>query len=249
MSDQLVTIVGAFVGVAAIIVVVVAVVYFRTHGLQLQGDSPDRLAAAAAAHGWHFEHSRQIGKVRRAWSGTTDGVAWTAEHVGLSDNSADDSYRQHTFRWRTALANGPVTPLVLVHERSSLQGVDSKTQELPALLRGVASAAIDRVAAVYFGPAAADVDLSSWVAIDGHALPGMRVLAPSQSADGLFTWQRIAPPLGQASASLASGGEPPAILIQRDQLHLASRSDPSAADVERAVTLGAAIARALAARA
>ncbi len=248
MSDTLLTVVSVIVGVAAVGVMAAVVVFFWKLGTKLDGAGVEALAASAAARGWQFAHTREIGRIHRTWSGTTDDVTWTAQHTGISQDGGNEGYRRHTFRWHTTLAGGPAMPLVLIHERSSLDGVEQKTKALPGVLQGIASAAVDRIAPRYFGPAANDVDLSAWRAVDGHGVPGMRVLAPAPDASERLICQRIAPVIASHAAALAAGGEAPAILIQQDALHLAATASVSAADVERAVALGTGIARALTSR-
>jgi len=248
MSENVITIIGAVVGVAGFGVLVAAVVFFWKMAGKMQASSTDSLAKSAAARGWKFEHSAKIGEIRRKWSGTTDGVNWVASYTGLNNNSADQSYWTHRFRWRAALENGPSSPLILIHERSSLDGVDEKLEVLPGFIRGLAAAAIDHVPSVYFGPEAADVDLSTWAVVEGHRIPAMRVLAPLADARALMLSKQVAPPIIGESDALAANGKPPVILILHDAVHLASKSEVSAAEVEQAVRLGVSIAKTLAPR-
>lgn len=243
MSDTTLTIIGSVVAVAALAVMVGAVVFFWKLAGRVQQTSQRRLDEQAAERGWQVDHKREIGKVEQRWSGTTEAVSWTAHYTGVEDNSADHSYRRHMFRWTAPLANGPAVPLVLIHDRSSLHGVDTKTQELPGLLRGVASAMIDRVAEAYFGPAGADVDLSRWAAVDGHGLPGMRVLTASPDPSALLVCQRLSTALAQAAPLLQAAGEVPAILIRRDGVHLAAKTQAGDTEIDLFVTLGVGIAR------
>lgn len=245
MSDTVLTIIGSIVGVAAFGVVVAGIIFFRKMLGAAKASSTENLAKSATAHGWHFEHSAKIGQVHRKWSGDTDGVSWTASHTGLTNNSADQVHWNHTFRWRAALENGPSSTIILVHERSKLDGVDEKLQELPGFLRGLASLAIDKVASVYFGPEAEDVDLSSWQVVEGHKIPAMRVMAPTAGAQALSLSRLVAPAVIRESAALAGGSKPPVILITHDAVHLATTSSVSDEDFERAVRLGVGIARAL----
>jgi hypothetical protein len=63
--------------------------------------------------------------------------------------------RNHAFRWRSALENAPSETLILIHERSKLDGVDEKLRQLPGFIRSLVAAAIDHVPSVFFGPEAA----------------------------------------------------------------------------------------------
>jgi hypothetical protein len=248
MSDTVLTIIGAVVGVAAFGVMVAAVIFFLKLASKAQANSTDSFAKAAAERGWQFEHSAKIGEVRRKWSGNTDGVAWIASHTIMKDIGADNSHWNHVFRWRASLDNGPSSMLILIHERSKLDGVDEKLQVLPGFIRGLAAAAIDHVASVFFGPEAADVDLSSWAVVEGHKIPAMRVMAPVADTRAFTLARHVAPPIISETAALAAGGKPPVILIRRDAVHLATTSDVSVADLERAVRLGAGIVRVLSPR-
>jgi hypothetical protein len=244
MSESLITILGAVFGVAALVVLVAVVIFAWKIMSKQQVTTAGGLAKAAEARGWQFEHHSEIGKIHRKWSATTEGVAWTATHTGIGNEDAG-SHRRHNFRWRAAITDGPAAPLVLIHERSSLDGIDEKTKVLPSFMRGLASAAIDHVPSLYFGAEAADIDLSSWSAVEGHGIAGMRVLAPRADASALVFCERIAPAIVRESDALAAGGRPPVILIRRDALHLASTSDTGDADLERAVRLGVGISRAV----
>ena len=248
MSDTVLTIIGSIFGVAALGVMVAGSIFFWKLAKKAQAGSIASLAQSAAAHGWKFEHSSKIGQFRRKWSGTTDGIDWVASHTGLKNNSADQVYWNHTFRWRAALENGPSSPLILIHERSKLDGVDEKLQVLPGIIRGLAAKAIDHVASVFFGPEAADVDLSSWAVVEGHKIPGMRVMAPVADARAFSLARRLAPAIISESATLAAGGTPPVILVKPDAAHLATTSDISFADMEQAVRLGVGIVKTLAPR-
>lgn len=232
-------------GVAAFGLMVAAVIFFWKMAAKAQANSIDSLAKSAAARGWQFEHSTKIGEVRRKWSGNADGVAWIASHTSTKNNSADQSNWSHTFRWRAGLDNGPSSTLILIHERSKLDGLDQKLRQLPGFMRGLAAAAMDHVPSVFFGPEAADVDLSNWAVVEGHKIPATRVMAPVADARALTLARHVASPISSETAALAEGGKPPVILIRRDAVHLATTSDVSFADVERAVRLGAGIVRAL----
>jgi len=58
----------------------------------------------------------------------------------------------------------------------------------------------------------------------------------------------MAPAIIRESAALAVDGKPPVILLRSNAVHLATTSDVSDVDVERALRLGVAIARTLAPR-
>jgi hypothetical protein len=238
MSDTVLTIIGSFVGIAAIAVMVGVVVYFVKMARSVQVNSTGSLQQAAAARGWQFEHSSKIGEIKRKWSGITDGVAWSASYTGTSNNSADQVFWNHMFRWRAALEKGPSTTLILIHARSKLDGVDDKLQQLPGFIRGLAAVAIDRVAARFFGPQADDVDLSSWALVEGHKIPAMRVMAAVADGQAFRLSRFLEPAITPHSAALAEGRIPPVILVRPDAVHLATTSEVTDADVERAVRLG-----------
>jgi len=248
MSDTVLTIIGSIVGVAAVGVMVAVVVYFWKMASKAQASSTDRFAQSAKVQGWQFEHTAKMGDVRMKWSGSSDGVGWVASHTRLSNDSVDHFYTSNTFRWRAEIENGPASPLILTHERSNLDGVDEKLKKLPGFLRGIASVAIDHVPSAYFGPEAADVDLSKWVAVEGHKIPDMRVLAPVDDPSAFRLAGKVAPAIISESAALAAGSKPPVILIKDEAVHLATTTDITAADLERAVRLGVGIVKALAPR-
>jgi len=245
MSDMVLTIIGSIVGVAALAVMVAVAIYLPKIIRSTLANSTSSLAKSAAERGWQFEHSARIGEIKRKWSGTTDGIGWTASLAGYSDNSSDEGYWNYTFRWRSSLENGPSSPLILIHNRSKLEGIDEKLPQLPGFIRNLAAVAIDKVASRYFGPEADEVDLSSWVVVEGHSIPDMRVMAPVSDAQAFRLSRRLASAISKHSAALAAGSQPPVILVRQDAVHLATTSDASDADVVRAVNLGVEIVQAL----
>lgn len=248
MSDNLLTVVGTVVAIAALGVMVAGGVFFWRMAHRIQASTASALQASAEAHGWQFRRHQEIGLIEDHWSGTTDGVAWTSQHRGVGGNQNDDSYARHTHRWRAALVGGPPSALVAVHERSALDGVDDKVKQLPGFMQGLASAAIDHVASEFFGPDAADVDLSSWQVVEGHGIPGVRMLARTADATSRALARQVAPVLQREPAMVDASSTPPAVLMAPDAVHLAWRSQPSAVDMERGVALGVALARALTSR-
>jgi hypothetical protein len=241
MSDQTLLYVGYGIGVvvfAATVAMLVAVWKMLT---SLQQSGEQAVARQAAAAGWTLDSRPQGTSIDRRWSGTTQGVSWTAEYRAI-DNQADHD-RRHEFRWAAAITGGPTGPILLVHKRSKLAKLDSARKNTPAFLSGLVDMATDKVLDVFFGrEAGARADMARLQPVDGHGLAGIQVMAESPSEALIVVQRSLKAPL---AAHTFAGSEAPVILLVADGVHLALRQSVTTADFERAVALGSSLAAAL----
>lgn len=71
----------------------------------------------------------------------------------------------------------------------------------------------------------------------------MRVLTASPDPSALLLCPRLSTTLAAATPLLQADGEVPAILIRRDGVHLAAKTQAGNTDIDRLVTLGVGVAR------
>jgi hypothetical protein len=246
-SDELL-IFGAFGGMALFMIAVTVGVWMLARrsklrtGLQATQD--------AAARGWKLQTTDEGGAEVQRWSGSTDGVAWTAEHRVTRERGGSRPYARYQTRWRADARGGPSSPVLITPERSSLKRLDSVADAVPAgFLRSLVESATDKVIDRYFGAeVGAVVDLPALASLDGHGLPGATVMAAQPSEALLLMRYRIAPALAAEAASPASifaDAEPPAVMLLPASVHLASRASASSGDIERLARAGATLVNAL----
>jgi hypothetical protein len=206
----------------------------------VQQSGEQAVAKQAAAHGWTFESGSRHSDIDRRWSGTTDGVAWTAQYRALHNQV--DEYRRHEFRWTAAIAGGPASPILVVHERSALAKLDAVRRNTPAFLSGLVNTATDKVLDVFFGrEAGGKADMARLQPVDGHGLPSFQIMAESPAAALVVVQRSLSTPLSQHTFP---AGETPTVLLLTDGVHLALREPVSTTDLEGAVALGSSLAAA-----
>jgi len=121
---------SVFAGMAIFMVVVAAGIWFLTSRIRKRSDA--RAAEAAAARGLQLHTSTEGSVEVRRWQGTTNGVAWTAEHrISESGRGTRDHDRTQT-RWRADSSGGPSAPILVIPERSSLKRLDSVADAVPS---------------------------------------------------------------------------------------------------------------------
>jgi len=246
-SDELL-IFGVFGGMAIFMIVVAAGVWMLAQRLKSRTNAHG--AKDAAARGWQLTTTEEGGAEVKRWRGSTEGVAWAAEHRVTNKRGGTRDYARYQTRWRADALGGPSAPILIIPERSSLQRLESVAGAVPAgFLKSLVESASDKVIDRYFGAEVGTVvDLPALARIDGHGLPGATVMAAHASEALLLVRNRIAPSLAAEAASPASifgDSEAPAVMLLPTSVHLASRASVSADDVERLARAGAAIVKAL----
>lgn len=248
MTSDEVLIFSVFGGMAIFMVVVAA--GFWMLAKRMKARTIALAAKDATARGWHLQFTSEGGAEVRRFSGTTGGVAWTAEHRITEKRGGTRDYARYQTRWRADAPGGPSSPVLVIPARSSLTRLDSVADAVPTgLLRSLVDSATDKVIDRYFGAeVGAVVDLPGLARLDGHGVPGARVLAAQAPEALLLLRNRIAPALATEAtlpASVFADSEAPALMLLPGSVHLASRASVSADDIERLARAGAAIVNSL----
>lgn len=224
----------------------------RLHREQQQG----ALAADAAARGWTFEQGTDGLFELSRWSGTTDGVRWTAEYRRGRRRKSSGPSRTHRLRWWTEGVAGPASPMLFM-------GVP-RGQEAPAvqlaqgdgllatMAQKAAGFALDQALDVHFGEALGrKVDARELRVVEGAALPGFIVMAADtgQGRDWLDQFGHRAAfgaQMTDPASAFSDEQDRPWALLLGPHLSL-SQSVPvrSTADLERLLRAGVALAQAL----
>jgi len=241
MSEQTIL----YVGIGAAIVVMVGTVAMLVAVWKMltavQRGAEQAVGKQAAANGWTFESKSRNSDIDRRWTGTTNGIAWSARYYAPHNQTSQ--YRRHEFRWVAAISDGPASPLLVVHERSALAKLDAARKNTPAFLSGLVDSAIDMGLDGFFGrEAGSRTDMARLQLVDGHGLAGFQILA-EKPTDALVVVERsLKGPL--AACEFRSGSETPGVLILSDGVHLALRTTVSTEELDDAVALGSSLAAA-----
>lgn len=224
----------------------------RLHREQQQG----ALAADAAARGWTFEQGTDGLFDLTRWSGTTDGVRWTAEYRRGRRRKSSGPSRTHRLRWWTEDLGGPAPPMLFM-------GVP-KGKEVPAvqlaqgdgllatMAQKAAGFALDQALDVHFGEALGrQVDARELRVVEGSALPGFIVMAADTGQGREWIDQfghraAFGAQLNDPASAFSDEEDRPWVLLLGRHLSL-SQSVPvrSTADLERLLRAGVALAQAL----
>lgn len=237
------------VAVFIIVATLIGVVAFVSYRQRLARE--DEMRQEASKRGWKFESLVERGYRVHRWSGTSDGIAWTAESLSRV-NKGKGRRRRQIARWHGRFAPGINKPIVVL-------GVP-KGSETPSfglaqgegfgarLVQKVAGAAFDVAVDMYFGQdAGAEVDAARLSRLDGPRIPGFIVSAEDKDealrvlADGL---ERALADASNDKSSVLSDNDRPYILLRRNHVSLA-RMEPfrGIADLEAFIRAGTSLAR------
>ena len=241
MSEQMLIYVSIGVGVVVLMGGVAMVVGVWKMLTAVQQSGEQAVAKQAASNGWTFDTKSRNSDIDRRWTGTTNGIAWTARHHAV--NNRDNQSRHHEFRWVAPITGGPASPILVVHERSALAKLDAARKNTPAFLSGLVDSAIDMGLDGFFGrEAGSRTDMARLQLVDGHGLAGFQILAETPT-DALVVVERsLKGPL--AACEFGGGSETPGVLLLSDGVHLALRTPVSTEDLKDAVALGSSLAAA-----
>jgi hypothetical protein len=188
----------------------------------------DELQRAASSRGWKFESLRERGYRMHRWTGTTDGVAWTAESLDLVSGGNRRHRRRHIGRWRGDWSAGPERPLLFM-------GM-AKGAEVPAfavapgdgvfaqMAAKAAGYAFDLALDGYFGQdIGKQVDATIMRRVNVN-LPGFIVMATDVAEGERFLaqgFQRALVDASNSTTSLIADDDRPWILLRKHDLTLA----------------------------
>src|SRR5512134_2256276 len=73
----------------------------------------EEMQRAASSRGWKFESESKHGYRIHRWSGSTEGVAWTAESLQQASGGKNRT-RRHVGRWQCTWTSGPAEPILIM---------------------------------------------------------------------------------------------------------------------------------------
>ena len=224
----------------------------RMHREQQQG----ALAADAVARGWTFEQGTDGLFDLMRWSGTTEGVRWTAEYRRGRRRKSSGTSRAHRLRWWTEGVAGSVSPMLFMgvprgQEAPAVQLAQGEGL-LATMAQKAAGFALDQALDVHFGEALGrQVDARELRMVEGAVLPGFIAMA-ADSGQGRAWLDRFGhraafdAQLTDPASAFSDEQHRPWVLLLGPQLSL-SQPVPvrSTGDLERLVRAGVALAQAL----
>jgi hypothetical protein len=188
----------------------------------------EELQRAASSRGWKFESVREHGYRIHRWTGTTEGVAWTAESLDMISGGKRRHRRRHIGRWRGAWSAGPNQPVLFMGMPKGAEvpafSVAQGEGFLAQMAAKAAGYAFDLALDVYFGKAiGADVDatLMRRVNVD---MPGFIVMASDVAEGERFLaegFERAMVDASNGKTSLLADDDRPWVLMRRQDLTLA----------------------------
>ena len=188
----------------------------------------EELQRLASSRGWTFESVRDRGYRIHRWTGTTEGVAWTAESLDLVSGGNKRHRRRQVGRWRGQWTGGPEQPVLFmgmpkgaeVPAFSVAQG-DGAFAQMAAKAAGWA---LDKAVDVYFGHAIGEqVDATAMRRVNAD-MPGVIVMATDVADGERFLAQGFERALVDASNSktaLLADYDRPWLLMRTQDLTLA----------------------------
>lgn len=188
----------------------------------------EELQRAASSRGWKFESVRERGYRIHRWTGTTEGVAWTAESLDLVSGGNKRHRRRQIGRWRGQWATGPEQPILFMGMPKGAEvpafAVAQGDGAFAQMAAKAAGWAFDKVVDVYFGHDIGEqVDATVMRRVNVN-LPGFIVMATDASDGDRFLAQGFERAIGNASNStttLLGDNDRPWILMRKQDLTLA----------------------------
>lgn len=238
----------AFTVIVGSLVVVLSMLESRRHAAQEQ-----ELQQAASSRGWTFESLKQSGYRVHRFSGTTDGVPWTAESLRRLSGEHKSRRRQHIARWHGEWSpgiNSPILAMGLPQGKESLgDAVLEGDGVLAKMAQKAAGFAFDKAVDVYFGDGPGkEVDAGAMRRADSHKIPGFIVMAIDKSeaarilSDG---FERALIDQANQPQSILSGNDRPWILLRPKAISLARQQTfRDVNELEQFVRAGVSLTRA-----
>lgn len=188
----------------------------------------EELQRAASRRGWKFESVREHGYRIHRWTGTTEGIAWTAESLDMISGGNRRHRRRHIGRWRGAWSGGPNQPVLFMGMAKGAEVPAFSVAQGDGFLAQMAAKAagytFDLALDMYFGKdigQEVDAAVMRRVKVD---MPGFIVMATDVAegerllAEG---FERAMVDASNSKTSLLGDNDRPWILMRRQDLTLA----------------------------
>jgi hypothetical protein len=188
----------------------------------------EEMQRAASSRGWTFESIMERGFRVHRWTGSTEGVAWTAESLQRVSGGNKHQRRLHIARWHGGWTTGPAQPILFM-------GMP-KGSEIPAfsvaqgegffaqMAQKAAGYAFDKAVDLYFGETIGrQVDATVMRRVNAD-MPGFIVMATDVHEGERFLGQGFERALVDASndrGSLLSEKNRPWVLMRKEGVSLA----------------------------
>jgi hypothetical protein len=211
----------------------------------------EELKRAASARGWLYETKREHGFRVDRWTGTTDGVSWSAESMQQTAGSKHRS-RRYVQRWHGAWSpgiNGAILAMGLPRGKEDLgTTVAAGDGFFARMAQKAVGFALDKAIDSYFGDGPGkEVDASALHRIETRT-PGFVVMAADKDEGARISSQGLEQALADAAkdqSSILSNQDRPWILLQPKAISLARmRPFQDINELEAFVRAGVALTRA-----
>jgi hypothetical protein len=212
----------------------------------------DDLRQAASSRGWTFQSAVEKAYRVHRWTGTADGISWTAESLSHTSGQDKSHRRRHISRWQAAWSpgiNGPIVVMGLPKGKESLgTGIAAGDGVFAKIAQKAAGFAFDKALDVYFGETPGkEVDAAALHRVDREEIPGFVVMAADKDEGARILEQGLERLLIDGAAdeeSVFSEKDRVWILLRPNAISLA-RTAPyrDAAEIERFNRAGVALAR------
>ena len=214
--------------VAVFILIITAMVLGVIFSGRRQAAHEDELKRAASARGWKLDITNERGYRINRWTGSTDGISWTAESMMRSAGGNRRDRRRHVARWHGQWNPGINTPIVAMGVPKGKEQIGTTIAEgdgfFAKMAQKAAGFAFDKAIDVYFGDEAGrQVDAGAMRRVEA-ATPGFIVMAANRDEGARVLSQGFERAIADASNdkdSVLSEEDRPWILLRPNGVSLA----------------------------
>lgn len=208
---------------------------------------------AASARGWTFQSALEKGYRVYRWTGTSDGIAWTAESLRRTSGGNRRNQRQRIARWHgtwTPGINGAIVVMGLPKGKEHLGTAIAQGDGFFAkLAQKAAGFALDKAIDVYFGDEAGkEIDAAAMHRVDAERIPGFIVMAADKDEGTRVLSQGLEKTLNDSTAdksSALSDEDRPWVLLRPTAISLARMEKyRDVTEIEKFTRAGIALTRA-----
>jgi hypothetical protein len=212
----------------------------------------DEIRRAASTRGWTFQAAVEKGYRIHRWSGTTDGISWTAESLRHQGGNKG-SRRRHIARWHGTFSPGIAGAIVAMGVPKGKERLGTAIAEgegwVAKLAQKAAGFAFDKAIDIYFGEAPGkEIDAAALHRVDGERIPGFIVMAATKDEGTRILSQGFEKALTDAvnePSSILSEEDRPWVLLRPNTVSLARMETyRDVAELERFIRAGVALTRA-----
>lgn len=211
----------------------------------------EELQRQASTRGWRFESVREHGYRIHRWTGTTEGVSWTAESLDLASGGKNRRGRRHIGRWRASWTAGPERPVLIMGMPKGAEIPLFKVAQgggaFAQMAVKAAGYAFDKMVDVYFGrDVGQEVDAAVMQRLDVN-MPGFIVMATDVADGQRFLaggFERALVEASNSKTSIIGEDDRPWMLMRKQDLTLARMEKLRSADeIEAFIRAGVALTR------